>query len=74
MCIINISLFISNITITKSFLLTILTYLIINRALLIIYNFYMSILLLNNMSILVNLRKNISKTILTLISVIKNVS
>ena len=38
-----------------------------NKVLLIIYNLYISILLLNNILILLNLKKNIFKTILTLV-------
>ena len=71
--IINVLLFAFNIAISNFFRLIIWSCLLIDKTLLILFNFYISILLLNNMSILLNLKKSISKTILTLILTIKNV-
>ena len=68
----NILLFVSNTIIIKFFLSIILTCLIVNQVLLIVYNLYIHVLLLNNISILLNLKHHISEIILTLILTIKN--
>lgn len=61
--IINIMLFPFNITIINSFILIIWTYFVMDKASLVVYNLHIKIMLLNNMSSLLSLKKDIPKTI-----------
>ena len=70
----KVVLLLSNATITCFLGLTICTYSMVGRTLLIIDDFYISILSSNNILVLLRLRKDISRTISILVSAIKNIS